>query len=78
MLANTISRSSQSSEVIRTYVREHSLHKIALEADIARFGPDGTLVRVEPVLAIVTEQQNRWAMRVYSSFLTSSTANPRR
>jgi hypothetical protein len=78
VLANTIGRSLQRSEVIRTNVRERSARKIALEADIARFGPDGALVRIEPVLAIMTELQNRWAVRVYSSFLTSSTTNPRR
>jgi hypothetical protein len=76
--ASTSGRSWQRSQVIRAGVLERSASKVALEADVARLGPGGSLVRLDPVLVIVTELQGRWAVQVYSSFLTSSTANPRR
>jgi len=59
-------------------VRERSAHKVTLETEISRLGRGGSLIACEPALVIVTEQQGRWALQVYSSFLTSSNSDRRR
>lgn len=59
-------------------VRERSAHKVTLETEIVRRGPDGGPVSRHPALVIVTHLQGRWALQVYSSFLTSPTGNGQR
>jgi hypothetical protein len=71
-------RRGQRTDVGTVRVRERSAHKISLDTEIAHYGPGGSLVGCDPVLAIVTCLRGRWGLQVYSSFLTSSGENERR
>jgi len=72
-----VTRGWKRSDVGHIRVRERSAHKVTLEADVARFAPGGARVGSDPVLVILTRVQGRWGLRVYSSFLTSPSANRR-
>jgi hypothetical protein len=77
-LARIVAGRRQRSVVGSVRVRERSAHKVTLESEIARYGPDGSLARCDCALVIVTHLQGRWALQVYSSVLTSPTRNGRR
>jgi hypothetical protein len=78
VVRSTVARAGRRSDVGAVRVRERSAHKVTLETEIARHEPGGSLVGCDSVLVIVTHLQGRWALQVYSSFLTSSTENPQR
>jgi len=59
-------------------VRERSARKVTLETEIARHDQGGSLVARHRALVVVTHLQGRWALQVYSSFLTSSAELGRR
>jgi hypothetical protein len=73
--ADVVRRTGCRSDVGPVRVRERSGHKVTLETEIARYEPGGSLVGRDSALVIVTHLQGRWALQVYSSFLTSSTGN---
>jgi len=52
----------------RVEVLERSPHKVTLEADVARVGPDGATPATETALVIATRLQGRWAIQVLSAF----------
>lgn len=76
-LARMGARVGRRSAVGAVRVRERSAHKVTLETEIARHGHDGSPVRRDRALVIVTHLHGRWALQVYSSFLTSPTRNGR-
>jgi hypothetical protein len=74
----TVARAWCRSDVRHVRVRERSARKVTLETEIARYQEGGSLVRRDRALVVVTHLQGRWALQVYSSFLTSSIENRRR
>lgn len=68
----TVTRTWCHSDVGQLLVRERSAHKVTVETEIARYARGGSLVACHPALVVVTHLQGRWALQVYSSFLTSS------
>jgi hypothetical protein len=68
----TVPRAWRHSDVGEVHVRERSAHKVTLEAEIVRYDAGGAPVARHPALVVVTHLQGRWALQVYSSFLTSS------
>jgi hypothetical protein len=72
VIQQTVARTWRDSDVRQVRVRERSAHKVTLETEIARYEPGGSLVARHPALGVVTHLQGRWALQVYSSFLTSS------
>jgi hypothetical protein len=72
VVGHAITRAWCHSDVRQVHVRECSAHKVSLEAEIVRLAPGGSPVTRHAALAVVTHLQGRWALQVYSSFLTSS------
>lgn len=66
------------SVIRQVHVCESSAQKVTLETEIARYDPGGSLVGCHPATVVVTYLQGRWALQVYSSFLTSSVVPGRR
>jgi hypothetical protein len=78
VVQQSVARAWCHSDVRRVRVRERSARKVTLESEIARYEPGGSLVASHPALVVLTHLQGRWALQVYSSFLTSSPALGRR
>jgi hypothetical protein len=77
-IQRTVTRAWCHSNIGQVRVRERSAHKVTLETEIVRYERGGSLVGTHPALVVVTQLQGRWALQVYSSFLTSSAELGRR
>lgn len=64
------------SRIVAIHVKERSPHKVTFEAEVARVDEHEEMVGWGAILAIVTEQQGRWALRAHSSLLTISSGYP--